>query len=265
MTFTITGRNVNVSDRLHDYAEKKIPRIEKYFHQLMEVRVILFTEKQDHVAEMVVIGDGARFYGQETGGDFYSATDLLVDKLEKQVSRFKEKHQLHKATHLGEMTLVDMNRDEVIGITVEEASAKPYDETEAFLEMKLDGREFLLFRKGEKSIAGSGFESNSHAVLFRNGQALRIAELSGLKKNEAGDPALSEFDVTVVSESAASPVIKCKKASERSIKAMMLTEAVSDLSASDKSFMPFINRETNHLNVLFKGGKTMGVLVPASE
>jgi len=178
MTFTITGRNVNVSDRLNEYLEIKIPRLEKYFHQLMEVRVIIFTEKQDHIAEMVIVGDGTQFYGQEKGGDFYSASDLLLDKVEKQLVKFKEKHQLHKGSPLGEMTLVDVNIEDRFGVIVEEASAKPVDEVEAFLEMKLDNREFHLFRKGEKTVEGNGAENRNYSVLFNSEGAFRIAEIS---------------------------------------------------------------------------------------
>jgi putative sigma-54 modulation protein len=266
MTFTITGRNVNVSDRLHDYMEKKLPRIEKFFHQLMEVRVILVTEKQDHIAEMVVVGDGARLYGQETGGDFYSALDLLIDKIEKQVSRFKEKHQLHKGTHLGEVTLVNANTDEITEITVEKASAKPVDETEAYLQMKLDGRDFILFRKGEKSIAGGAFESNSLALLFKSGGGLRLAEISCGAKSGACDPEVREFDVKIVEDSPTKPKIKCTKAAESVIDSELLIDAVREIVDAGKKFVPFVNIETGFLNVAFKeGGKTVGVLVPASE
>lgn len=266
MTFTITGRNVNVSDRLHDYVEKKLPRIEKFFHQLMEVRVILVTEKQDHVAEMVVVGDGARFYGQETGGDYYSALDLLIDKIEKQVSRFKEKHQLHKGAPAGEVTLVDINSDEITEISVEKASAKPVDETEAFLQMKLDGREFILFKKGEKPVAGGGFESNSLAVLFKKGEALRLAEISCAAKSGECDPEVKEFDVKIVEDSPTKPKIKCSKAGETFIDSELLIDAVRELIDTGKKFVPFVNRETGFLNVVFKdGGKKVGVLVPAAE
>jgi putative sigma-54 modulation protein len=266
MTFTITGRNVNVSDRLHEYVEKKLPRIEKFFHQLMEVRVILVTEKQDHIAEMVVVGDGAHLYGQETGGDFYSALDLLIDKIEKQVSRYKEKQQLHKGTSLGELTLVDVNSDEFTEITIENASAKPVDETEAFLQMRLDGREFILFKKGEKTIAGGGFESNSLALLYKNGEALRLAEVDCAARSGECDPEVKEFDVKVVEESPTKPKIKCSKSGEITIDSILLIDATRELAATGKKFIPFVNRETGFLNVVFKdGGKKVGVLIPAAE
>jgi putative sigma-54 modulation protein len=266
MTFTITGRNVNVSDRLSEYVEKKIPRLEKYFHQLMEVRVIIFTEKQDHIAEMVITGDGTQFYGQEKGGDFYSASDLLLDKVEKQLVRFKEKHQLHKGSHLGEMNLVDVNIEDRFGVIVEEASAKPVDEVEAFLEMRLDNREFLLFKKGERTVEGSGSENRNYSVLFKSDGAFRIAEIPADSFKKGGVPEdLVEYDVRVVSESASSPKIECRKSSTRQVKMMKITDAVNELIGSERGFVPFFNRETNHMNVIFNRGKNIGVMIPSSE
>ena len=186
MNFTVTGRNVTASDKLTEYVGKKIPRLEKYFHQLMEVRVIVFVEKQDHVAEMVLTGDGVQFYGRETGGDFYSASDLLLDKVEKQLVRFKEKHQEHKGVHLGEIPVIDTTNEESLSIFVEESSAKPVDEVEAYLEMKLDKRDFILFKKGEHDVkGGADYENRNYAALFLTGSGLRLAQVQSesIKKN----------------------------------------------------------------------------------
>ncbi|HEY1406936.1 MAG TPA: ribosome-associated translation inhibitor RaiA [Spirochaetota bacterium] len=266
MNFTITGRNVNVSDRLHDYIEKKTPRLEKYFHQLMEVRMILFVEKQDHVAEMVLVGDGVQFYGQEKGGDFYSASDLLLDKVEKQLVRFKEKHQGHKGTPLGEMTLVDINNEENLQLIVEEASAKPANEVEAFLEMRLDKRDFFLYRKGAHSVSDSETEK-SYALLYRHGESYHIAEVPADKIGKgavaAGD--IIGYDVKVVKDSATNPEIECKKSSSCSVRPMRINDALNELVASEKSFIPFFNSETGTINVLFNRGRNIGVMLPASK
>jgi putative sigma-54 modulation protein len=265
MNFTITGRNVNVSDKLNDYIEKKIPRLEKYFHQMMEVRVILFTEKQDHVMEMVLVGDGVQFYGQEKGGDFYSASDLLLDKVEKQLVRFKEKHQLHKGAPLGEMVVVDINNDANFQVIVEEASAKPADEVEAFLEMRLDGRDFFLYKKGEKSVsAGDG--ERSYALMFRKGDRYHIAEIPSekMKKGSLSESDIIEFDLKIVKDSTTSPVIECVKSKVRNVKSMKINDALNELVASDHKYVPFFNNETKTLNVIFNRGKNIGVMLPAS-
>jgi putative sigma-54 modulation protein len=260
MNFTITGRNVNVSEKLHDYIEKKIPRLEKYFNQIMETRFILFAEKQDHVAEMVIVGDGVQFYGQEKGGDFYSAVDLLLDKVEKQMVRFKEKHQLHKGIHLGDIPLVDINNDENFQVIVEEASAKPVDEVEAFLEMKLSKRDFFLYKKGSRSVEGKDGDG-SDVVMFNDGGSFRLAEIPGAHANKG----VLEFDLTVVKDSSTSPELKSVQSSSQKVKTMKINDALVALVSSEKSFVPFFNSETNALNVIFSHGKNIGVLIPASK
>ena len=268
MNFTITGRNVTVSDKLSDYVGNKIPRFEKYFHQLMEVKVIVFVEKLDHVAEMVLTGDGVQFYGREVGGDFYSASDLLLDKVEKQLVRFKEKHQEHKGVHLGEIPVIDTTREESLDIFVEEASPRPKDEVEAYLEMKLDKRDYILFKKGEREVKGGmDYESRNFAALFRNGDGLRLAEVlvKSLKKGEIEEGDLVEYDVTVKNPDSAKPELECKKRGSKILRAMTVNDALVELLMSGRPFMPYLNSETGMMNIIFTKGKGVGVIAPESK
>jgi putative sigma-54 modulation protein len=266
MNFTITGRNVNVSDKLNEYVGKKIPRLEKYFHQLMEVRVIVFVEKQDHIAEMILTGDGVQFYGREAGGDFYSASDVLLDKVEKQLSRYKEKHQTHKSTHLGEMPVIDTTNEEQLSIFVEEASAKPVDEVEAYLEMRLDKREFILFKKGEHDVkSGSDYENRNFAVLFSNRGSFRLAEVqaASLRKSVLDETDIMEYDMAVNDPSATNPAVVCTKSSSKIIRCMTINDALTELVVSGAGFMPYLNAETGVMNIIFIKGRGVGVAVPA--
>ena len=268
MNFTITGRNVTVSDKLNDYVGKKIPRLEKYFHQLMEVRVIVFVEKQDHIAEMVLTGDGVQFYGQEKGGDFYSASDLLLDKVEKQLVRFKEKHQSHKGTHLGEMPVINISDEDTRDIIVEEASAKPKVEAEAYLEMKLEKRSFILFKKGERDLNGGvDYENRNYAVLFDNGGELRLAEVpvESLKKPSLDDNDMMEYTVTVKGDSPSNPKLECSKSKGRILRRMTVNDALVELVMSGRAFMPYLNAETGVMNIIYSTGKDLGVVIPASK
>ena len=65
MNITVTGRHLNVSDNLRDYAEKKIKKLERYFNQLIDAHVILAVEKLDHISEVVMNGDGVQFHGRK--------------------------------------------------------------------------------------------------------------------------------------------------------------------------------------------------------
>ena len=96
MKIKITGRHINVSEKLKEYAEKRISRVEKYFQQLIDIQLIFYVEKLDHVAELLINGDSVQFYAREKAADLFSAIDLLVDKMEKQIVRIKEKSQSKK-------------------------------------------------------------------------------------------------------------------------------------------------------------------------
>ncbi|HOW81332.1 MAG TPA: ribosome-associated translation inhibitor RaiA [Spirochaetota bacterium] len=102
MNITITGRHMHVSDRLREYAEKKLQKLETYFDQLIDAHIIMYVEKLEHGAEVVINGDGIQFHGREKASTLYSAIDLLFEKMEKQIMKYKEKHSQHKGPARGE-------------------------------------------------------------------------------------------------------------------------------------------------------------------
>ena len=258
MNFTMTGRGVHVSDKLQDYIEKKIPRLEKYFHQLMDVRVIIYTEKMDHITEMIISGDGSQFYGQEKGGDFYSAADLLLDTVESQLARFKEKHQLHKGVHLGTIPLINLTSDSESQVLINEASAKPVNMIEAFLELKIEKRDYHLFLKGSHLDLQEGGDSFTYALMYREGESFHLAECTA-------KGAIAEYDLKVKKDSATNPEIDCVKSTAKKVKSMKIGDALNDLVSLERRFIPFFNNETNAMNVLFRKGQNIGVLIPASK
>ena len=96
MNITITGRHLDVTKDLQEYAEKKFSRLEKYSHRTFEASVVFSLEKKDRIVEANVICDGAKFHGSEKSETFFASIDLLVDKLDKQLVKNKEKHSEHK-------------------------------------------------------------------------------------------------------------------------------------------------------------------------
>jgi len=96
MNITITGRHLTVTQDLQEYAEKKFSRLEKYSHKTFEVSAVFCLEKKDRIVEAHVTCDGSKFHGSEKSETFFSSIDLLVDKLDKQLVKNKEKHSEHK-------------------------------------------------------------------------------------------------------------------------------------------------------------------------
>ena len=99
MQLSVTGHHVEVSAPLRDYVVSKIEKIEKHFDHVSDVHCILTVEKLRHKAEATVSVNGSTIYADATEEDMYAAIDGLVDKLDRQIKKHKEKLKDH---HRGE-------------------------------------------------------------------------------------------------------------------------------------------------------------------
>ncbi|TAL30957.1 MAG: ribosome-associated translation inhibitor RaiA [Spirochaetes bacterium] len=267
MKITLTGRHVEVTDSLRDYAGKKVAKFEKYFHQLIDSYMILSVEKLDHVVELLINGDGVQFYAVEKSGDMYSSIDLLVDKMEKQVVKYKEKHTGHKVVPLSTIMTAEPASPQMKELLLNQVSNKPKDEIEAYLEMKLDNMNCILFKKGMKDAANSmDFLNKNYALIYRNGMAVKMIEIpvEMIKANSFDSGRFVEWDLMVHSDSPADPKIELKKCgSPAKVENLSIAEALERFTGSGAEFMPFFNNETNYLNLIYKKGKNLEIMVPA--
>jgi ribosome hibernation promoting factor len=99
MQITVSGRQIEVTDSLRDYAAEKIGRVQKHFDHLTTMNVVLRVEKERHLAEVTLHAKGAALAASAEALDMYAAIDELADKLDRQVLKHKEK-------------LVDHHRDQ---------------------------------------------------------------------------------------------------------------------------------------------------------
>ncbi len=97
MQLNVSGHHVEVTDSLRGYVEQKIERIERHFDIVSDVHCILTVEKLRHKAEAKVNVNGGTIYAETTEEDMYAAIDGLVDKLDRQVRKHKEKLSDHHA------------------------------------------------------------------------------------------------------------------------------------------------------------------------
>lgn len=97
MQLKISGHHVEITDALRGYVESKIEKIERHFDLVSDVHCILTVEKLRHKAEATVRVNGGTIYADATEGDMYAAIDGLVDKLDRQVRKYKEKLVDHHA------------------------------------------------------------------------------------------------------------------------------------------------------------------------
>ena len=91
MQLNITGHHVDLSPALRRRVTSKLARIERRFDQLIDVHCILTTEKLSCRAEATVHLDGGTLHAEAVAENMYAAIDGLVDKLDRQVKKHKEK------------------------------------------------------------------------------------------------------------------------------------------------------------------------------
>lgn len=101
MQLSLTGHHVDVTDALKTYVQDKFGRLERHFDHVTNVHVILSVEKLEQKAEAKVHISGADVFADSTHSDMYAAIDSLVDKLDRQVLRHKEKLQNHRGNGKG--------------------------------------------------------------------------------------------------------------------------------------------------------------------
>jgi putative sigma-54 modulation protein len=160
MQISVTFRHIESSEALKDYAIKKLSKMDKYIDSPLEANIVLGIEKFRHQADITVTGDGLKIKGREETGDMYSAIDLAMEKIEKQLKRFREKPRTIKAARNlksleARLNVIDAtsNNDteapQIIRSRVMEA--KPMDIEEAVMQLKSGNDEILVFTNSQST------------------------------------------------------------------------------------------------------------------
>ena len=92
MNIEVTARDHGVSERMRFYASEKASKLVRYFDRISRIDVLLETVHETRRVEMVVhVDSGATIVGDERHTDMFAAIDLIVDKMERQLTKHKEK------------------------------------------------------------------------------------------------------------------------------------------------------------------------------
>tara|TARA_Y100001934_G_C11793875_1_gene513922 strand:+ start:169 stop:462 length:294 start_codon:yes stop_codon:yes gene_type:complete len=95
MQLNLTGRHVEITDSLRDYVTNKFAKLERHFDHINNVHVILDVEKLVQKAEATLHVNGGELFASTEHQDMYAAIDKLIDKLDRQVIKHKEKLTRH--------------------------------------------------------------------------------------------------------------------------------------------------------------------------
>jgi putative sigma-54 modulation protein len=159
MRLQVKGKNVEVSDAIRTYAEEKLGRLERQLADPTRVELELAVEKNpsiadNHVAEGTIWTKGPVLRAKEASTDMRASIDLLADKLERQVTRYREKRRRPRHRGNGQMqepsmpvTFDDENGPSIV--KTKQFALRPMTAEEAVLELELVGHDFFLFRHVE--------------------------------------------------------------------------------------------------------------------
>jgi len=158
MKYNLRGHNIEVTESLREYVEKKVSRIEKYFDTLpaVEVQVTLRVSKADHTVEITLPLNGMMLRAEETSEDMYASIDLVVEKLERQIRKYKTRvnrkfeNQGIRSLFKDFVPVSDEREEDFSVVKTKNFAVKPMVVEEAILQMNLIGHDFFVFLNAEE-------------------------------------------------------------------------------------------------------------------
>ena len=150
MQVMVTFRHVEPSAGLRKYAAEKVQRVHKYLRRPIEAHVIMSVLKHRHIAEVQVTANRLNINAAEETDDLYSAIDLAMSKIERQVKKHVAKQKQHKGNNAAAASPL-ARRAERAGtvIRTQRIAVKPMSVDEAVMQLKLLKNDFLLFKNAD--------------------------------------------------------------------------------------------------------------------
>jgi putative sigma-54 modulation protein len=164
MLIHVKGKHVEVTDALKSYIEKKLQKLDKYFHDIREANVILSVQRGMQMVEVQLEGDGILLRGEERRvNDMYASIDEVVEKLEGRVKKFKSKRSGKSLDEGPKARNAVRDKAMVEAFGTEEAepadmptlvrtkrfALKPMTPEEAAQQMELLHHDFFVFRNSD--------------------------------------------------------------------------------------------------------------------
>ncbi len=145
MNIIINCRQMDLTKNLKEYAEEKVGKFKKYLGNVSEATVTLSVDKYRHKAEVLLRVGGAAIQAESTTGEMYSSIDDVVEKLARQVRKFKDKNVSLRKNRRKSESLPEA--EETIPSIIKNRSynIKPMSVEEAAMQMDLLDKEFFVF------------------------------------------------------------------------------------------------------------------------
>ena len=157
MNINVRGKQIKVTDALKDYVVKRVGKLEKYSDDFIDVQVTLSVEKERQRVEVTAPLNGFILRGEEETDDMYSSIDLVVDKLERQMEKYRKRIGKKRTKIIKDEPSYLLESDEeiiekdTIG-KIKKFPAKPMSIDEAVMQMNLIGHSFFVFMNAETEV-----------------------------------------------------------------------------------------------------------------
>ncbi|UCF31655.1 MAG: ribosome-associated translation inhibitor RaiA [bacterium] len=157
MLIDVSFKQMEQSDALRNYVEDKLAKILKPLVEPVSAQCVLQVEKYRHITKVTVSANGIIIKGKEETNDMYSSIDLVLDKLDRQVKRYRDRIQGHgnrqsvrvfRASH---RVLPEAEEDVREVVQRKEIILKPMTVDEAVMQMELMNKNFLLFNNAQSN------------------------------------------------------------------------------------------------------------------
>ncbi|MFD3259388.1 ribosome hibernation-promoting factor, HPF/YfiA family [Paenibacillus lentus] len=157
MNFSIRGQQIEVTEALRDYVDKKLSRLDKYFEAppTSEGYVTLSVVRGLHTVEVTIPLTGVMLRAEDRSDDMYASIDAVVDKLERQIRKHKTKinRKFRQEGSLkslfvengGSVVVDESDSDDLEVVRTKRFTMKPMDVEEAILQMNMVGHNFFVF------------------------------------------------------------------------------------------------------------------------
>lgn len=162
MKAVISSKNFNASDRLKETIEKKLRKLDKYFSNDITANVMVMTEANQYKIEATIRTKGQIFRSEVVTMDPYEGIDKTVDRLSRQMSKFKtklqKKHKDNKSINFAELPEIEEEKDNLAVVKKKKFDLTPMTVDEAVMQMELLEHSFFVFLN---------LETDSVCVVYR--------------------------------------------------------------------------------------------------
>ncbi len=152
MKYLIRGDKYENTEAIKEYIEAKLSRLDKYIKDSENIEAVVLTKKEGrrYKIEVTIPTKDFTLRNEVTDDDLYAAIDLVIDKLERQVRKNKEKlNKKKKVIEDFEIDIEDNFIEEEVIVKRKSIELKPIDEEEAILQMELLGHNFFVYKDAD--------------------------------------------------------------------------------------------------------------------